>query len=134
MCSQFSQEESAISVKLVAVKTIIKYSRKVKDQELLHRQVSLILDDVIALLNRKDNFDYIYLPIEAIAMISKTNEQQISEVAPKVTPKLLLLFRDCQEFSSLSSDLLTLFKLWCNYQKCREMFIDQFLPFITGII
>jgi len=95
MCSQFSQEESAISVKLVAVKTIIKYSRKVKDQELLHRQVSMILDDVIALLNRKDNFDYIYLPIEAIAMISKTNEQQISEVAPKVTPKLLLLFRDC---------------------------------------
>jgi hypothetical protein len=89
---------------------------------------------VIALLNRKDNFDNIYLPIEAIAMISKTNEQQISEVAPKVTPKLLLLFRDCQEFSSLSSDLLTLFKLWCNYQKCREMFIDQFLPFIVGII
>lgn len=105
-----------------------------KNQELLQQKVSMILDDITALLNRNDNFDYIYLPIEAIAMISKTNEEQISQIAPKVTPKLLLLFRDCQEFSSLSSDLLTLFKIWCNYQKCREMFIDQFLPFILGII
>lgn len=96
--------------------------------------MSLILDDITTLLNRRDNFDFIYLPIEAISMISKTNEEQISKVAPKVTPKLLVLFRDCQEFSTLSSELLTLFKIWCNYQKCREMFIDQFLPFIIGII
>jgi len=86
------------------------------------------------LLNRNDNFDYIYLPIEAIGMLSKNDEASISQVAPQITPKLLVLFRDCQDFGSLSSDLLSLFKLWCNYQKCREMFIDQFLPFIVGII
>lgn len=55
-------------------------------------------------------------------------------MAPQITPKLLVLFRDCQDFGTLSSDLLNLFKLWCNYQTCRSMFVDSFLPFIVGII
>lgn len=86
------------------------------------------------LLLRNDNFDYIYLPIEAISMISKLDEGQISAVAPKITPKLLVLFRDCQDYGTLSNDLLELFKQWCNYEKCREMFVNDFLPFIMGII
>lgn len=31
MCAKFSQEERFISIKLVAIKTLLKYSRKVKD-------------------------------------------------------------------------------------------------------
>ena len=34
-----------------------------------------MVEDIIALLNRADNFDYIYLPIEAIAMVSKLDEE-----------------------------------------------------------
>lgn len=34
----------------------------------------------------------------------------------------------------LGQDLLNLFKQWCNYDECRDIFINTFLPFIVDII
>jgi hypothetical protein len=29
---------------------------------------------------------------------------------------------------------LNLFKIWCNYDKCRDIFVNNFLPFILDIV
>jgi hypothetical protein len=55
-------------------------------------------------------------------------------MAPKVTPKLLKLFKNYHSEGSLGQELLNLFKIWCNYDKCRDIFVNTFIPFIMEII
>ena len=74
MCADFVVNEKLISIKLVGIKTLIKYARKLKDQTLLLPRLIKMQDEISMLLLRNDNFDYIYLPIEAISKISKLDE------------------------------------------------------------
>jgi hypothetical protein len=55
-------------------------------------------------------------------------------MAPKVTPKLLKFFKTYHNESSLVAELLNLFKIWCNYEKCRDIFVNAFIPFIMEIV
>ena len=70
-----------------------RYQRLIKDKNELIQRNNLILDDITNMLNRKDNYDFIQIPIEAILMISRLDEDQIAQIAPKITPKLLKLFK-----------------------------------------
>jgi len=47
-----------------------------------------ILDDLLGLLDLS-NKDVMHLPIEAFQTFSKVNEETVSKMAPKITPKLL---------------------------------------------
>lgn len=75
-----------------------------------------------------------YLPIEAFTQYSKLNEEIVAQMAPRVTPKLLKLFKNYHNEGSLGQELLNLFKIWCNYDKCRDIFVNTFIPFIMEII
>ena len=55
-------------------------------------------------------------------------------MAPKMTPQLLKLFRYCHNEGQVGQELLNLFKIWCHYDKCRDIFTNTFIPFIMEII
>lgn len=50
-----------------------------------------ILDDLLQLLDYSN--DVMSLPIEAFQTFSKVNEATVSQMAPKITPKLLEIFK-----------------------------------------
>lgn len=55
-------------------------------------------------------------------------------MAIKATPKLLILFKLYHNEGSLGIELLNLFKQWANYDSCRAIFVDTFIPFIFEIV
>ena len=59
--------------------------------------------------------DCLFLPIEAFTTLSKINEEIVAQMTPKVTPRLLRIFRLYHSEGTLGSELIRLFKLWCNY-------------------
>jgi hypothetical protein len=62
------------------------------------------------------------------------DEEIVSHMAPKITPKLLKLFKNYHSEGQLGQELLNLFKIWCTYDKCRDIFVNTFIPFIMEII
>jgi hypothetical protein len=92
-----------------------------------------ILDQLTSLLD-SPSLDTIFLPIEAFTQYSRLNEQIVAQMAPKITPKLLKFFRNYHSEGSLANELLNLFKIWCDYASCRDIFINTFIPFIMEII
>ena len=67
------------SVKLVATRTLVKYARKMKKEDLLENaeKFESILDDLLSLLD-VSNKDVMHLPIEAFQTFSKVNEKTVS--------------------------------------------------------
>lgn len=55
-------------------------------------------------------------------------------MAPKITPKLLEIFKREHSEGSLGQELINLFKLWCQFDDCRDIFINTFIPFIIEIV
>ena len=55
-------------------------------------------------------------------------------MSPIVTPKLLELFRNHHSEGDLGQELINLFKKWCNFTECREIFVQTFIPFIMEIV
>jgi hypothetical protein len=55
-------------------------------------------------------------------------------MAPKITPKLLRFFKTLNQETSVTIELLNLFKIWCNYEACREILVNTFTPFILDLI
>jgi hypothetical protein len=92
-----------------------------------------ILDQLTSLLD-SPSLDTIYLPIEAFTQYSRMNEEIVAKMAPKITPKLLKFFRNYHNEGALANELLNLFKIWCDYESCRDIFINTFIPFIMEII
>ena len=62
------------------------------------------------------------------------NEEIVAQMAPKITPKLLKIFKTFHNEGQLGSELLNLFKIWTNYDKCRDIFVNTFIPFIMEIV
>jgi len=79
-----------ISVQLMAIRTLIRFSRRFKEQNLsqFEGKFELILEPLLTLLDTAP-LECKYLPIEAISTFSKLNEQLVAQMSPKVTPKLL---------------------------------------------
>lgn len=55
-------------------------------------------------------------------------------MAPKITPKLLSIFKSEHSEGNLGQELINLFKQWCQYDECRDIFINTFIPFIMEIV
>mmetsp|Transcript_11745 Transcript_11745/g.18000 ORF Transcript_11745/g.18000 Transcript_11745/m.18000 type:complete len:142 (-) Transcript_11745:1180-1605(-) len=55
-------------------------------------------------------------------------------MAPKITPKLLQIFRTEHSEGVLGEELMSLFKQWSQYDTVRDIFINTFVPFIMEII
>ena len=47
---------------------------------------------------------------------------------------LLTLFQNHHSEGDLGQELVNLFKKWCNFSECREIFIETFIPFIMQIV
>ncbi len=76
MAIQLIQEEKSLSVKLVATRVLVKYSRKItreEQSELYLKNLEQILDNLSYLLDNCE-FETIHLPIDAITQFSKINE------------------------------------------------------------
>jgi hypothetical protein len=88
------KEEKVKSIKLIAVRSLVKFSRLLKKEQLLDNsnKFETILDELLDLLDYS-NKDVMYLPIEAFQTFSKINEDTVSKMAPKITPKLLKIFK-----------------------------------------
>jgi len=129
------EKSNDTSVYLIATRCLIKYSRKFKSEELQQfaPKFETILDSLLFLVDTA-TLEYAYLPIEAFQTFSKINEDTVAQMTPKVTPKLLTLFKNYHSEGALGQELINLFKLWCNYDQCREIFVDTFIPFIMEIV
>jgi hypothetical protein len=92
-----------------------------------------IIDELTGLLDQA-SMDTIHLPIEAFTTYSRLNEGIVAQMAPKITPKLLKFFKNFHHEASVANELLNLFKIWCTYDACRDIFINTFIPFILEII
>jgi len=94
MAIQVLIEAKLTSVKLVATRCMIKYSRKLKSEALSVHQdkFCLILEQLNTLLDAS-SLDSLNIPIEAMVQYSRISEDLVAQMAPKVTPKLLKLFR-----------------------------------------
>jgi hypothetical protein len=129
-------EETRPALKLVATRALIKYSRKVKPealQILVGEIFEAILDELIGMLDTA-SIDTIHLPIEAFTAYSRLNEAIVAQMAPKITPKLLRFFKTLHQDTSVTLELLNLFKIWCNYDACRDILVNTFVPYIMDII
>ena len=129
------KNEKTTSLKLVACRTLVKYARKMKKEALLENAHKFegILDNLLELLDLS-NKEVMYLPIEAFQTFSRVNQETVSKMAPKITPKLLLIFKSEHSEGNLGQELINLFKQWCQYDDCRDIFINTFIPFTTKII
>ena len=58
----------------------------------------------------------------------------MTDVAHLVTPKLLTLFASHHSEGMLGNELISLFKIWCKFEKCLPLFLEQVIPFILEII
>lgn len=123
------------SIKLVSTRTLVKYARKIKKENLQENapKFESILDNLLELLDFS-NKEVMHLPIEAFQTFSKVNQETVSKMAPKITPKLLKIFKAEHSEGSLGQELINLFKQWCQYDDCRDIFINTFIPFIMEII
>ena len=99
------------SIKLIATRALVKFARKMKKEHLEKdaQKFETVLDDLLVLLDTADK-DAMHLPIEAFQTFSRINEQTVSLMAPKITPKLLTTFKQEHSEGSLGQDLLNLFK------------------------
>jgi hypothetical protein len=136
MSAEVLIEEPLVALKLVATKTLIKFSRKVKPEVLqimVGEIFEAIIDELTGLLDTA-SMENIHLPIEAFTSYSKLNETIVAQMAPKITPKLLKFFKTLHHETSVANELLNLFKIWCNYDACRDLLVNEFIPFILSII
>lgn len=88
-------EKKLMSLQLVATRSLIKFSRRVKPEtltEVMGDSFELLVDELAALLDRA-SVDTVHLPIEAFTAYSRLNESIVARMAPKITPKLLRFFR-----------------------------------------
>ena len=76
---KFLIEEQIQSIKLVATRCIVKFSRKVKIDSLIldSQKFEKILDNLTGLLD-VISFESIYLPIEAFTQFSRINEEIVA--------------------------------------------------------
>jgi hypothetical protein len=136
MAAEVIIEEQRPALKLVATRALIKYSRKVKPEALqimVGEIFEAILDELIGMLDTA-SMDTIHLPIEAFTAYSRLNEAIVGQMAPKITPKLLRFFKTLHQDTSVTLELLNLFKIWCNYDACRDILVNTFVPYIMDII
>lgn len=136
MAAEVLIEEERPALKLVAIRALIKYSRKAKPEtlQLLVGDIfEAILDELTNML-ATSSMDTIHLPIEAFTAYSKLNEAIVAQMAPKITPKLLKFFKNLHHETSVTLELLNLFKIWCNYDACRDILVNTFMPNILDII
>ena len=119
----------------MAIRTLVRFARRFKDGQLsqFEDRLPLILEPLLDLLD-KAPLECKYLPVEAISTFSKLNESLVAQMSPKVTPKLLQLFRNHHSEGDLGQELVNLFKKWCNFSECREIFVETFIPFIMHIV
>ncbi len=131
----FMQEVKTISVKLAATRCLIKFSRRLKKQDMEANVARFhqVLDDLIGLLHSSHS-ENVYLPIDAISQFSRINEEAVANIAPKCTPSLMRLFREYHSDGTLGYELLNLFKVWTPFESVRSIFTETFLPFIIEIV
>ena len=98
----YLQNSADMSIKLISTRCLIKYTRKFKEEELqeYEAKISKVFEPLLALLDTAP-LECISLPIEAISSFSKLNEKQIAALSPRVTPKLLTLFKNHHSEGSL---------------------------------
>ena len=95
LASEILIQEKLTSLKLVATRSLIKFSRKIKPeqvQEVLGSEIEGIIDIMAGLMDSA-SLDTLHLPIEAFTSFSKLNEGIVAQMAPKITPKLLKFFK-----------------------------------------
>jgi len=83
-------EAKDTSVQLMAIRTLVRFSRRLKENNLsqFEDKFQLILEPLLSMLD-KAPLECKYLPVEAISTFSKLNEQLVAQASPVVTPKLL---------------------------------------------
>lgn len=124
-----------LSTQLIALKTLLKLARKLKQDEIATNQaiLSSVVASVVKLVDRAP-LDTMYLPIEALALFSKISPDIVTAISSEVTPKLLTLFKNHHNESALGSELVNLFKQWSSYDACRQIMVKTFVPFIMEIV
>ena len=98
--------------------SLVHFINKVDIEQIedLSKYISSILEGVNELL-LQCNDETIHIPVSAMKKLSKMDEMAVANIAHESAPRLLQLFKQCHNNSSILSDLLDIFKMWTNYDK-----------------
>ena len=57
--------------------------------------------------------------------LSKMDEEAVATIAHESAPRLLMLFKRYHDQTAIGADLLDIFKMWTNYDKCKTIFCNK---------
>lgn len=66
--------------------------------------------------------------------LSKMDEEAVATIAHESAPRLLMLFKRYHDQTAIGADLLDIFKMWTNYDKCKTIFCNNYTPFALEIV
>lgn len=66
--------------------------------------------------------------------LSKIDEEAVAKIAHESVSTLLRLFEYYHDERIIGPDLLEIFKMWTNYEKCKSIFCKNYTPFALKIV
>jgi hypothetical protein len=128
-------KNNELSLRIWAWRSLVHFINKVDVEaiENLSEYISSVLENVDDLLV-KWNDETVHIPVAAIKQLSKVDEEAVANIAHESAPHLLKLFEYYHDQSSVGADLLDIFKMWTNYEKCKTIFCNNYTPFALKIV
>jgi hypothetical protein len=128
-------KDNELSLRIWAWRSLVHFINKVDVEaiENLSEYISSVLENVDDLLV-KWNDETVHIPVAAIKQLSKVDEEAVANIAHESAPHLLKLFEYYHDQSSVGADLLDIFKMWTNYEKCKTIFCNNYTPFALKIV
>lgn len=128
-------KENQLSLRICACRSLIHFINKVDVEQIenLSSYISSILESVDDLLTKCDE-DTIHIPVAAMKQLSKLDEQAVANIAHESAPHLLKIFAVYHDRPLVGPDLLDIFKMWTNYEKCKTIFCNNYTPFALKIV
>jgi hypothetical protein len=128
-------KDNELSLRIWACRSLVHFINKVDVEaiENLSEYISSVLENVDDLLV-KWNDETVHIPVAAIKQLSKVDEEAVAFIAHESAPHLLKLFEYYHDQSSVGADLLDIFKMWTNYEKCKTIFCNNYTPFALKIV
>lgn len=128
-------KEHELSLRICACRSLVHFINKVDVQQIenLSNYISNILESVDELL-QLCNDETIHIPVSAMKQLSKMDEEAVATIAHESAPHLLKIFKYYHDQSVIGADLLDIFKMWTNYDKCKTIFCNNYTPFALEIV
>lgn len=118
------------SIRICACWALIQFAKFLESAEL---NLQSLLNDVVDLIYLADD-DTIWIPIHALKLLTRLDDKGVATIAGNTTEHLLKMFIRHHDRGSIGQDLLEIFKIWCQYDSCKNIFCKSFTHYVLKIL